>query len=175
MAPPSALVARSPDGVYEALLYYSRRALGRSVPRAGPQTTSLAHGAYLRLQRERTLDPLDQGRLHAQCARAVRRVLCETIRHRRSLRAGGAWSRIDWRENESTSSPDPDLVLDVATLLQTLAERAPRQARVAEMRLFAGCAFDVIASANACSVSTVHADWRFAQAWLASRMDVEVP
>jgi RNA polymerase sigma factor (sigma-70 family) len=47
-----------------------------------------------------------------------------------------------------------------------LAALDPRQARVVELRFFAGMAVDQTAEVLDISVATVKRDWQFAKAWL---------
>ncbi|MCB1032486.1 MAG: RNA polymerase subunit sigma-70, partial [Acidobacteria bacterium] len=44
------------------------------------------------------------------------------------------------------------------------------QARIAELRVFLGCAIEEIAEALQISRSTVQREWRLARAWLAYRL-----
>ncbi|MEX2358489.1 MAG: ECF-type sigma factor, partial [Pirellulaceae bacterium] len=57
--------------------------------------------------------------------------------------------------------------------LNQLAELNPRQARIVEMRYFAGMTIEETAAALDVSVSTVKGDWRLAKAFLVSRLAEE--
>jgi RNA polymerase sigma factor (sigma-70 family) len=50
--------------------------------------------------------------------------------------------------------------------LQTLEKLAPRQARMVELRFFAGLSDQESAEALNVSVGTVRRDWSLAEAWL---------
>jgi RNA polymerase sigma factor (sigma-70 family) len=50
--------------------------------------------------------------------------------------------------------------------LQTLEKLEPRQARVVELRFFAGLSLEETAEALKVSLSTVRRDWSLAEAWL---------
>jgi RNA polymerase sigma factor (sigma-70 family) len=50
--------------------------------------------------------------------------------------------------------------------LQALEKLDPRQARVVELRFFAGLSLEETAEALKVSLSTVRRDWSLAEAWL---------
>ena len=77
------------------------------------------------------------------------------------------------RENEmdatkaSTRLPGVDIdVLALNEALDRLAELDPQQARIVELRYFAGLTIDEIAAAIGVSAGTVKRDWSVAKAWL---------
>ncbi len=57
-------------------------------------------------------------------------------------------------------------MLGVDEALTRLAQLHPRQARLVEMRFFAGLEMEEVARALGVSLSTAEADWRMARAWL---------
>jgi RNA polymerase sigma factor (sigma-70 family) len=59
------------------------------------------------------------------------------------------------------------IILELDLALQNLAELAPRQAQVVELRYFGGMSDEEVAEALHTSISTVRRDWRFAKSWLA--------
>ncbi|MFZ4573425.1 MAG: ECF-type sigma factor [Phycisphaerales bacterium] len=136
------------------------------------QPTALVHEAYVKLIGS---DRLWSGRDHfmAVAARAMRQVLVDHARARKTLKRGG-----DHKSEVSISvigeepgSPSCDLdVAEVHDLLETLAVLSPRPARVAEMRLFGGMTSAQMATVLGVSDFTVKQDWQFARAWLAGKM-----
>ncbi|MEO0651394.1 MAG: ECF-type sigma factor, partial [Planctomycetota bacterium] len=127
--------------------------------------------AWLRLQgQERWND-----RLHfvRTAARAMRRVLVDHARSKGRERRGGEWDRVDLDPALAGSEFEFDdvdlLALDEAmTELEALSER---QARIVELRFFAGLEVDDVARVLDVSTATVGRDWRFARAWLAKALD----
>jgi RNA polymerase sigma factor (TIGR02999 family) len=77
--------------VYEELRRLARRQLARQAPGQTFQPTELVHEAYLRLVSEDRTKHWD-GRNHffAAAAEAMRRILVENARRKRSLKRGGA-------------------------------------------------------------------------------------
>ena len=60
--------------------------------------------------------------------------------------------------------------LDLEDALTKLADAHPRPAQVAELRFFAGLDVEQVAAALEVSERTVKYDWRFARAWLRTRL-----
>jgi DNA-directed RNA polymerase specialized sigma24 family protein len=62
-------------------------------------------------------------------------------------------------------------MLSLEEALTGLSENHERQARVAEMRLFAGMTMQEIATMEKVTDRTIKNDWRVARAWLADALD----
>jgi RNA polymerase sigma factor (TIGR02999 family) len=100
----------------------------------------------------------------AAAAEAMRRILIDRARARRSIKRGGNARRVAL---DGVAAPDPDdnlLALDEA--LTRLAGADPLAARVVEMHHFAGLAHDQVAAALEISVYLTRHKWTFARAWL---------
>ena len=116
----------------------------------------------------------DRGHFFALAARTMRRILIDHARKRRALKRRPTQGRevgLDWPGDEipRDSKPAVDvLVLDEA--LTHLARVDPRAGRVVELRVFGGLTHAQIAGLLTISVSSVEDDWRFARAWLATRL-----
>ena len=133
------------------------------------QPTSLVHEAYLRLAGQRRMDW--QNRLHffAVAARVMRRVLVDHCRARMTQKRGGALLAVELVEAAAAPPREVD-VLTVDRLLTQLAEFDAQQARIVEMRFFAGLTVEETAEALDISKATVKRDWALAKAWLADQM-----
>lgn len=130
------------------------------------QPTALVNEAYLRLLDQSRVQW--QGRTHffAVGAQAMRRILVDHARRRQRLKHGGQRARVTLDEGVALS-PDRDqdvLALDEA--LVKLAELDERQAKVVELRFFAGLTVDEAAEVLDVSKRTVEGDWTMARAWL---------
>src|SRR5205807_749746 len=104
-------------------------------------------------------------------ARAMRQILIEATRRRRSAKRGGADACpvvFDESVDQVASTGRELLALDAA--LDDLARLHPRQALLVESRYFGG--LDVAETAQLLEVSeaTVLRDWRAARAWLAAQI-----
>jgi RNA polymerase sigma factor (TIGR02999 family) len=128
--------------------------------------TALVHEAYLKLGDA----PIDRSRYFAAAAEAMRRILIDHARKKRSGKRGGAARRLDLSDADRVNLPDPDVVLDVDAALTRLATDDPGSAAVARLRLFAGRTVDEAAAALGVARATAYRDWAYARAWLAAAL-----
>ena len=129
------------------------------------QTTGLVHEAYLKLVDQRRTTWQNRAHFFGIAAQAMRRILVD---HARRLRARkrDAGRPITLDDELAGSLPDSDEVLAVDEALQRLAALDPRQARIVELRYFAGLSIEQTAEALEISPATVKRDWVSAKAWL---------
>lgn len=134
------------------------------------QTTAIVHEAYLRLARLDAMDWKSRGHFFAVASQAMRRVLVDHARRRRAAKRGGglAPSPLDTVVLALESSTDL-LELDIA--LDKLARLEPREARVVELRFFAGLTVPEVAGVLGLSPATVERDWTAARAWLRRELE----
>jgi RNA polymerase sigma factor (TIGR02999 family) len=103
--------------VYEELRQLAARRIAREAPGQTLEATALVHEAYLRLVgAEQDQHWNSRGHFFAAAAEAMRRILVERARHKRSLKAGGGRRRLDLADFEpAIAGPGVDLlVLDEA-------------------------------------------------------------
>jgi RNA polymerase sigma factor (TIGR02999 family) len=152
--------------VYEELRELAARFLQRERHGHTLQATALVHEAYVQLVDAPHLDPGARTCFFAIAARVMRQVLIQHARGRGAQKRGGEQRRITLDGNlVETGGPDLDL-LDLDESLTRLAALHERQARVVELRYFAGLSIDEIATVVGVSPRTVDGDWRVARAWL---------
>jgi RNA polymerase sigma factor (TIGR02999 family) len=100
-------------------------------------------------------------------AGVMRNILIDYARTRNARKRDGLLERVelDW-EPLACAAADPERLVAVDVALEKLAAWDERQARVVELRFFAG--FDVDETADILGVSpkTVKRDWSMARAWL---------
>jgi RNA polymerase sigma factor (TIGR02999 family) len=152
--------------VYEELQSIARRQLARE--RAGHtlDTGALVHEAYVKLV---GLERIEwEGRPHflAVAAGAMRRILIDHARSRHSARRGGGVAPVPL---DGVTPPAQDAAMDLLELdqaLRRLQEVDPRQARIVELRFFAGMTIEEVAEVVEVSPMTVKRDWTAARAWL---------
>ncbi len=148
--------------VYDQLRIMARRFFLREAPGHTLQPTALVNEAYLRLVDQRRVRWHNRAQFFAVAARIMRRILVDHARKSRAakrspvvLDAGSSWG--------GGAGVDP-LALDEA--LGALAEFAPRQAQIVELRFFGGLTIEETAEVLEMSPRTVKQDWSMARAWL---------
>lgn len=156
------------------LTYAELRRLASSVRRADSRATinptALVNEAWLKLARSPQLGSLSPLHFKRVAARAMRQVLVEAARRRKSHKRGGGLALVTLDEAFEPAAAGEDHLLALDAALDELARIDPRQAAVVENRFFGG--LDVAETAQALSVSeaTVLRDWRAARAWLAQQL-----
>lgn len=158
--------------VYDELRRLAARALRRESPDHTLEATALVHEAYLKLVDQSRVDWQNRGHFFAVAAQAMRRILIDHARRHHAKKRGGDVRLVPLDEvavllagSEDAAVAASDLVaLDRA--LDRLAAVDQQQARLVELRFFAGLTLEETATALGVSVSTVKLDWRLARAWL---------
>jgi RNA polymerase sigma factor (TIGR02999 family) len=155
--------------VYDELRRLAARKLAREHPGQTLQPTALVHEAFLRLVGDGSHWDNDR-HFFAAAAEAMRRILVENARRKRSRKHGGGWQRRDVNAG-SLAAPAPGadaeaqlLALDAA--LHRLAEHDPLKARLVELRYFTGLTGDQAAAVLSISPSNADRHWVYARAWL---------
>ena len=163
---PAALDRLMPQ-IYEELRALANLMLSDRGAQLTLQPTSLVHEAYLRLRDQRRMDWQDRLHFFRIAARAMRRVLVDHCRSRAAQKRGGALVSVDLGEGVAVETPRMVDILVVDRLLADLEAQDPQQARIVELRFFAGLTVEETAAALSISQATVKRDWTVAKAWLA--------
>jgi RNA polymerase sigma factor (TIGR02999 family) len=154
--------------VYDELRHLAAQRLARETPGQTLQATALVHEAFLRLVGPQ--DPGWNGRGHffAAAAEAMRRILVERARRKRTRKRGGGRLRQDSNLDDlaGPETREPLEVLAVHEALDRLADKAPRKAELVKLRYFLGCTMDEAAEVLGIAKSTAEEDWTYAKAWL---------
>jgi RNA polymerase sigma factor (TIGR02999 family) len=154
---------------YDDLRSLARRQLARLGAGQTLAPTVLVHEVYMRWAERSSPDVLDRHHFHALASRAMRHVIVDHLRRRQARKRDWGLplpldSEIDNRMNPTPAGLVDVMMIDEAlTQLETLDAR---QARVVEMRFFAGLELDEIAAALDVSERTVKRDWHKARAFL---------
>jgi RNA polymerase sigma factor (TIGR02999 family) len=129
------------------------------------QPTALVHEAFLRLVDEE-LHLENRAHFFGVAAQAMRQILVEHARARHALKRGGEAQKLSLDEAmDQPEEREVDLMaLDDA--LNDLARFDPRQARIVELRYFAGLTIEETARLLGISPAMVKREWNLARAWL---------
>jgi RNA polymerase sigma factor (TIGR02999 family) len=153
--------------VYRELRRLAAQKLAVEKPGQTLQATALVHEAYLRLvdvQHQQRWD--SRGHFFAAAAEAMRRILVENARRKKSIKRGGDLARLELTESQ-VAAPEPDddlLTLDEA--LDKLAATEPEAAQLVKLRYFSG--LTIPQAAEVLDIGPRSADrlWAYAKAWL---------
>ena len=133
------------------------------------QTTELVHEAYFKLTRQHSINWENRGQFFAIAAQAMRRILIDAARQRKSLKHGAERISLDESPTLSVEMDQNLLLLDDA--LRELAEFDELQCRLVELRYFAGLTIEETAEALKISPATVKREWAVARAWLYTKIN----
>ncbi len=147
-----------------------RRVAGRCLRDEGAaetlQVTDLVHEAYLRLADMSRLDWQHRNHFFAVSATLMRRILVDRARRRLTAKHGHRTTGIGVEQAIALTANRPAEIVALDDALNTLAQVAPRKARIVELRFFAGLEVGETAQVLGVSPDTVMRDWRLARAWL---------
>src|SRR2546423_704601 len=153
--------------VYEELRQLAAQKLAQEVPGQTLQATGLVHEAYLRLvDVDKAQRWNSRGHFFAAAAEAMRRILVDNARRKRSLKRGGACQRLDLDEAVACEEGPAEELLCLSEALDQLAAEDPRKAELVKLRYFAGLSVQEAADALGISRATADRYWAYAKVWL---------
>jgi RNA polymerase sigma factor (TIGR02999 family) len=155
--------------VYDELKRIARAQLRRERPGHTLQATALVHEAYLRLLGVEAIDGCDRAWFMGLAATMMRRILVNHARDRRAEKRGAGAEHVDLAQAEQIAIEGIDL-MGLHEALDALALLDARQARIVELKYFAGMEIDEMALALGVSPATVRRDWTVAKLWLAREL-----
>src|SRR5262245_42958179 len=151
--------------VYDELRRLARLYMRRERPGHSLQTTALVNEAYMRLVDYKRMHWQNRAHFMAAAAQAMRRILVDHARRRNAKRGANAEHvSLDAEAALGADRSDDFGALDDA--LNALAARAPRKAKVVELRFFGGLSVEETAEVLRVSSITVMREWKSAKAWL---------
>ena len=153
--------------VYEELRQLATARLKQEKPGQTLQATALVHEAYLRLLGpEEQIHWSNRGHFFAAAAEAMRRIMVEEYRRKRSLKRGGPLDRHELDEARIDAPANGVDVLELNEALTQLADRDPEAAELVKLRFFAGMTMAEAAKAMGCSERTAGRMWTYARSFL---------
>jgi RNA polymerase sigma factor (TIGR02999 family) len=153
--------------VYDELRRLAGHKLASEAPGQTLQPTALVHEAYLRLVGQDNAQRWDsRGHFFAAAAEAMRRILVENVRRKRSLKRGGGRTREDLNEVHLAAPEPVEDLLALDEALTELATKDPVKADLVKLRYFAGMTIEEAASTLGISNATAKRYWTYARAWL---------
>jgi RNA polymerase sigma factor (TIGR02999 family) len=160
--------------VYDELRKLAAAKLAQERPGQTLSATALVHEAYLRLVgADQGQHWNSRGHFFAAAAEAMRRILVEQARRKRSVKHGGHRVRIDLEEALVVGDEPPLDLLGLDEVLDQLAGADPRAAELVKLRFFAGLTGEQAAELLGISPRSADMLWAYARAWLFERLQRE--
>jgi len=154
--------------VYDELRLLAAHKMSQEPPGQTLQATALVHEAYLRLAgaEDRTWD--NKGHFFKAAAEAMRRILIENARRKKSPKRGGDRRKMELDESVlvvgDVVPADNMIALDEA--LEKLSKKDKVKADVVKLRYFAGLTSEQAAGILKISPTTAKRYWAYSRAWL---------
>lgn len=155
--------------VYDELRALASRQLAGQRGNHTLQPTALINEAYLRLAGQAYESWEDRREFVLVAATVMRRVLVDYARKRHADKRPPERFRVDIEDSTAGEDFGSELIA-IDEVLEQLAGIDERQARIVELRYFAGLSMDETAETLDVSRSTVAREWRMARAWLKRRL-----
>jgi len=154
--------------VYEELRLLAAQRLSHEKPGQTLQATALVHEAYIRLVGNENPSWDGKGHFFAAAAEAMRRILIENARKKKSPKHGGERQKMDLDDAVLVvgSRVPPEMMIALDEALEKLSKTDKPKADVVKLRYFAGLTSKQAAEVLKISPATAKRYWVFARAWL---------
>jgi RNA polymerase sigma-70 factor, ECF subfamily len=151
--------------VYNELRRLAASYMRRERPGQTLQATALVHEAYLRLAGAGT--PWhDKRHFIGIAARSMRQILVERARARGAQKRWAGLDRVSLSDTLAVASEPETMLPALDEALTRLEQIDAEQARIVELRFFAGLSIEETADALGMSPATLKRRWSLARAWL---------
>ena len=154
--------------VYEELRRLAARKMSHELPGQTLQATALVHEAYIRLVEARDQKWNSRGHFFSAAAEAMRRILVENARKKKSLKHGGNKQRVELGDSILLATQEicPDDLLALNDALDKLSKDDPASGELVRLHYFAGLTLEQIAAIQGISRRTTVKHLIYARAWL---------
>jgi RNA polymerase sigma factor (TIGR02999 family) len=154
--------------VYQELRLLAAQKLSHEPAGQTLQATALVHEAYLRLVGTEDQGWDNRGHFFKAAAEAMRRILIDTARRKRTHKRGGEQKRLDLSEplllDGDQTALDEMIALDEA--LKKLEEKDKLKADLVKLRFYAGLTIEQSAKSLGISLTTAKSHWAYTRVWL---------
>ncbi|MCW5550714.1 MAG: sigma-70 family RNA polymerase sigma factor [Verrucomicrobiae bacterium] len=156
--------------VYDELRRIAAYKMAQESPGHTLQPTALVHEAWLRMIGDG--NESFEGRAHffAVAAEAMRRILVESARRKRSLKRGAGAEREELNESHLVQTAPSDELLAIDEALDLLATEDPTCADLVKLRYFVGMTMEEAATALGLPLRSAERLWTYSRAWLRQKI-----
>jgi len=160
--------------VYEELRRLAAQKLSREKPGQTLQATALVHEAWLRLVREEDRNWNDPQHFFCAAATAMRRILIDNARRKKSSKHGGDLQRVNLDDVAPAELLPSEELLALDEALEKLTTEDADAARLVDLRYFAGLGHQEAAQLMGLTRREADGLWAYARAWLFEAMRKEI-
>ncbi len=152
--------------VYDELRQLAARKLSLEKPGQTLQATALVHEAWLRLVREEDRTWHDPQHFFCAAATAMRRILIDNARRKKSPKHGGDRHRVNLDDAAVAGALPSEELLALDEALARLAAEDAEAAKLVDLRFFAGLGHQETAQLMGLTRGQADALWAYARTWL---------
>lgn len=153
--------------VYDELRKLAAARMAHESPGHTLQATDLVHEAYLRLvDKDAAQHWNSRGHFFGAAAEAMRRILVDRARHRRSHDLAVRTRRVELRNSDTAALEGADELLALDQALSRLESEDALAANLVKLRYFAGLTVPQAAEALGISLRSAERNWTYARTWL---------
>lgn len=154
--------------VYDDLRRVAAARLAGEAPGQTLTATALVHEAFLKLAPESKWN--DSAHLYRSAAKAIRQILIDAARRKRTLKRGDNMERSEIPDGEIVDRKPTLDQLEFHESLESLEAVCPDAAAVFDLRFYAGLTWEKIAETLEISVEKTESLWAYARAKLAKTL-----
>jgi RNA polymerase sigma factor (TIGR02999 family) len=154
--------------VYEELRRLAAQKMSHEPPGQTLQATALVHEAYIRLVGPEAKNWSSRTHFFAAAAEAMRRILIDNARRKKSLKRGGNFHKIEFEDALMTKNKTLriDELLSLNEALTKLEGIDKVKADLVKLRFFTGLTIEQAAAFLGISHATAERYWDYTRSWL---------
>jgi RNA polymerase sigma factor (TIGR02999 family) len=157
--------------VYDELRKRAAEMMANERPGQTLEGTALVHEAYVRLVDAKEIQHWNShGHFFAAAAEAMRRILIENARRKKTEKHGGDRQRLNLSNVDAIAFDDAERWLLLEDALLQFAKEDPAAAQLAKLRLFGFLSIEEIAEVLGIARATAFRHWTYARAWLQAEL-----
>jgi RNA polymerase sigma factor (TIGR02999 family) len=154
------------EAIYPELRKLARGVLRHERPGHVLQPTALVNEAYIRLVGHEHHNWQNRAHFFGAAGQLMRRILVDYARANHARKRCGDRAVVELETVQLTAETRSIEIIALDRALGELEEVSPRQARIVELRYFAGLNVPEVAEALGLNSRTVDRDWAAARVWL---------
>ena len=160
--------------VYDELRRLAAAKMAQEKPGQTLQATALVHEAYIRLvDMEKAQHWDSRGHFFSAAAEAMRRLLVESARRKKSQKHGGDWQQVELSERDFVTGGTPDQVVALDEALDQLEREEPDATRLVKLVTFGGFSVEEAGRLLGMSRTNAYRYWAYARAWVKTHIASE--